>query len=231
MRMVGPLQTPGWAMNLSSLLTNFESLILKIVLHIAIDAQHAARPQLHNIQIQWITVLESRSRKLISTTELNVQKQIGDCYVNPIHGFHISLWLDTDSHSMGVGDSGVEFRFGLRESKLILKFQLLHISMEKLILISGCYENHCENRFSDSHRISSPGIVHCCESLFAFILACHKFVSGEAVNYSTFPIRLIETLYRENWHFRDRDFKRLTQCHTASENFDAELLLNIRVSI
>ena len=26
-------------------------LILKIVLHIAIDAQHAARPQLHNIQI------------------------------------------------------------------------------------------------------------------------------------------------------------------------------------
>ena len=52
--------------------------------------------------------------------------------------------------------TGVEFRFGLRESKLILKFQLLHISMEKLILISGCYENHCENRFSDSRRISSP---------------------------------------------------------------------------
>ena len=51
---------------------------------------------------------------------------------------------------------GVEFRFGLRESKLILKFQLLHISMEKLILISGRYENHCENRFSDSRRISSP---------------------------------------------------------------------------
>ena len=23
-------------------------------------------------------------------------------YVNPIHGFHISLWLNTDSHSMGV---------------------------------------------------------------------------------------------------------------------------------
>ena len=77
MRMVGPLQTPGWAMNFSSLLTNFET--KKIVLHIAIDAQHAARPQLHNIQIQWITVLESRSRKLISTTELNGQKQIGDC--------------------------------------------------------------------------------------------------------------------------------------------------------
>ena len=30
--------------------------------------------------------------------------------------------------------------------------------MEKLILISGCYENHCENRFSDSRRISSPVI-------------------------------------------------------------------------
>ena len=52
--------------------------------------------------------------------------------------------------------TGVEFRFGLRESKLILKFQLLHISMEKLILISGCYENLCENQFSDSRRISSP---------------------------------------------------------------------------
>ena len=56
--------------------------------------------------------------------------------------------------------SGVEFRFGLRESKLILKFHLLHISMEKLILISGCYENHCENRFSDSRRISSPAYYH-----------------------------------------------------------------------
>ena len=55
--------------------------------------------------------------------------------------------------------TGVEFRFGLRESKLILKFQLLHISMEKLILISGCYENHCENRFSDSRRISSPDVI------------------------------------------------------------------------
>ena len=58
---------------------------------------------------------------------------------------------------MQLKGTGVEFRFGLRESKLILKFQLLHISMEKLILISGCYENHCENRFSDSRRISSPG--------------------------------------------------------------------------
>ena len=55
--------------------------------------------------------------------------------------------------------AGVEFHFGLRESKLILKFQLLHISMEKLILISGCYENHCENRFSDSRRISSPAVI------------------------------------------------------------------------
>ena len=42
---------------------------------------------------------------------------------------------------------------------------------------------------------------------------------------------LIETLYRENISFHDRDLKRLTQCHMASENFDAELLLIIRVSI
>ena len=42
---------------------------------------------------------------------------------------------------------------------------------------------------------------------------------------------LIETLYRENISFRDRDLKRFKRCHMASENFDAELLLNIRVSI
>ena len=36
---------------------------------------------------------------------------------------------------------------------------------------------------------------------------------------------------RENVSFRDRDRKRLTRCHMASENFDAVLLLNIRVSI
>ena len=71
-------------------------------------------------------------------------------------GFNF-YWLDEVNRSIGEF-TGVEFRFGLRESKLILKFQLLHISMEKLILISGCYENHCENRFSDSRRISSPGL-------------------------------------------------------------------------
>ena len=42
---------------------------------------------------------------------------------------------------------------------------------------------------------------------------------------------LIETLYRENVSFRDRDLKCFKRCHMASENFDAELLLNIRVSI
>ena len=42
---------------------------------------------------------------------------------------------------------------------------------------------------------------------------------------------LIETLNRENVSFRDRDRKRLTRCHMASENFDAVLLLNIQVSI
>ena len=120
------------------------SLILKIVLHIAIDAQHAARPQLHNIQIQWITVLESRSRKLISTTELNGQKQIGDCTL---------LW--------------------------------------KLI----CF--------------------------YSYMSQVCKWWSCELVHF----------LFAWSWRFRDRDLKRLTQCHTASENFDAELLLNIRVSI
>ena len=42
---------------------------------------------------------------------------------------------------------------------------------------------------------------------------------------------LIETLNRENVSFRDRDRKRLTRYQMASENFDAVLLLNIRVSI
>ena len=74
--------------------------------------------------------------------------------------FEVSLCDITPSHTFN-GLAGVEFRFGLRESKLILKFQLLHILMEKLILISGCYENHCENRFSDSRRISSPGLEEC----------------------------------------------------------------------
>ena len=44
------------------------------------------------------------------------------------------------------------------------------------------------------------------------------------INYS-----LIETLNRDV--FRDRDLKRFKRCHVASENFDAVLLLNIRVSI
>ena len=39
---------------------------------------------------------------------------------------------------------------------------------------------------------------------------------------------LTETLYRENVN---RDLKRLTRCHVTSENFDAGLFLNIRVSI
>ena len=37
---------------------------------------------------------------------------------------------------------------------------------------------------------------------------------------------LIETLYRENVSFRDRDLKRQIPCHTASENVDAQLLRN-----
>ena len=81
--------------------------------------------------------------------------------------------------------TGVEFRFGLRESKLILKFQLLHISMEKLILISGCYENHCENRFSDSRRISSPVfvVVVVVVAVVFFILFFVLFCSNPNQNY------------------------------------------------
>ena len=37
---------------------------------------------------------------------------------------------------------------------------------------------------------------------------------------------LIETLYRENVSFRDRDLKRQIPCHTASKNLDALLLRN-----
>ena len=42
----------------------------------------------------------------------------------------------------------------------------------------------------------------------------------------TFTLKLIETLYRENVSFRDRDLKRQIPCHTASENLDAQLLRN-----
>ena len=42
---------------------------------------------------------------------------------------------------------------------------------------------------------------------------------------------LIETLYRENDSFRDRDLIRVTQFRIASKFSDAELLHNIRVSI
>ena len=42
-----------------------------------------------------------------------------------------------------------------------IKLDIYHLyydmfQWEKLILICGCYENHCENRFWDSRRICSP---------------------------------------------------------------------------
>ena len=43
---------------------------------------------------------------------------------------------------------------------------------------------------------------------------------------SRFTNDLIETLYRENVSFRDRDLKRQIPCHTASKNLDAQLLRN-----
>ena len=87
-------------------------------------------------------LLYMKQQNMLGLVETNPAKTVNSyMYIVVKHGF-----------------AGVEFRFGLWESKLILKFQLLHISMEKLILISGCYENHCENWFSDSRRISSPGL-------------------------------------------------------------------------
>ena len=50
------------------------------------------------------------------------------------------------------------------------------------------------------------------------------------IELAQFPVALIETLYRENVSFRDRDHIHLTQCHMASEKFDAELSHNIQVS-
>ena len=62
------------------------------------------------------------------------------------------------------------------------------------------------------------------------------FLSGQRAPFSAmFASRafhnLIETLYRENTSFRDRDLKRVTQCLIASKFSDAEILHNIRVSI
>ena len=41
---------------------------------------------------------------------------------------------------------------------------------------------------------------------------------------------LIDTRYRENDRFRDRDLIRVTQCQMPSKFSDADLLHNIRVS-
>ena len=62
--------------------------------------------------------------------------------------------------------SGVEFCFDLCESKFCITVVLTTIiQWEKLILISGRYENRCENRFSDSRRISSPVLWSSSEKL------------------------------------------------------------------
>ena len=44
-----------------------------------------------------------------------------------------------------------------------------------------------------------------------------------AENSDSIEDGLIETLYRENVSFRDRDLKRQIPCHTASKNLDAQL--------
>ena len=51
---------------------------------------------------------------------------------------------------------------------------------------------------------------------------------GTIHHYSS--LELIETLNRENVSFRDRDRKRLTRCHMASENFDAVLKITQHTS-
>ena len=53
---------------------------------------------------------------------------------------------------------GHKFRLHLWESILIqiTTFAVCITQWEQLILISGCYENHCKNRFGDSYRILRP---------------------------------------------------------------------------
>ena len=52
----------------------------------------------------------------------------------------------------------ISFRFA--RIKIDFKVSVItHFNGEIDSHISGCYENHCENRFSDSRRISSPGLV------------------------------------------------------------------------
>ena len=77
---------------------------------------------------------------------------------------------------------------------------------------------------------SEDSLASSCEELcISFRVTQYETVL--LLDYSTIMTMLIETLNRKNWRFRDRDRKRLTRCHMASENFDAVLLLNIRVSI
>ena len=54
-------------------------------------------------------------------------------------------------------DTAIRGRISFRFARIKIDFKVSIIThFMKLILISGCYENHCENRFSDSRRISSP---------------------------------------------------------------------------
>ena len=60
--------------------------------------------------------------------------------------------------------------------------------------------------------------------VFAFVKLHVWSANPEDLQFE--PYALIETLYRENVSFRDRDLKRQIPCHTASENLDAQLLRN-----
>ena len=57
-------------------------------------------------------------------------------------------------------------------------------------------------------------------------LLYNLYVFDHGVPNSAHIFLLIETLYRENVSFRDRDLKRQIPCHTASKNLDAQLLRN-----
>ena len=62
----------------------------------------------------------------------------------------------------------ISFRF-MRIKILCITCIYYIIQWETLILISGCYENHCKDRFSDFRRISNPA-VHLVES--AKLITC-----------------------------------------------------------
>ena len=72
----------------------------------------------------------------------------------------------------------------------------------------------------------------CDHSLFALQFAKLKNSTGDQCSHNKLAtLVLIETLYRKNCHFRDRDLLHITQCRMPLKFSDAERVHNIRVSI